>query len=62
MESVEEQLGSKATGKAIIDRGINESVLREASDPYNPHFEAEKGWLSSKNGYFWSLSHIKSDN
>jgi len=40
---------------SIIDRRINGSVLREDTDPYNPHFEAEKGC-------FWNISHVKSDN
>jgi putative transposase len=50
VKSIEDQLGSKATGRSIIDRGINGSVLREGLDPYNPLFEAEKGGLSPKNG------------
>jgi putative transposase len=60
VESIEDQLGSKATGRSIIDRGINGSVLREELDPYRPLFEAEKGGLGPKNGYFWDVSHVKS--
>lgn len=56
VESIEEQLGSRASGRSIIDKGINGSVLREEPNPYNPLFEPEKSDLSQKNGYFWDIS------
>jgi len=59
VESVEEHLDSKATGRSIIDRRINGSVLREETDPYNPHFEAEKGCLSTKKRLFWECTLYK---
>jgi len=34
VDSVEEQLGSKATGMSIIDRGINGSAMRAETDTY----------------------------
>jgi REP element-mobilizing transposase RayT len=56
VDNIEEQLGSRATGRSIIDKGVNGSVLREEPKPYNPLFEAEKGALSQENSYFWNIS------
>jgi len=56
------QLGSKATDRSLIDSVTIRAVLREGSDSLHPHFEAEKGCLSPNNGFFWNVSHVKSEN